>query len=280
MKRFNKIAIIGVGLIGGSIGLAIKNKRLAKTVVGICRRKVSAKAALKAKAVDIATLSYKKGLKNTDLVIIAAPVGRIVEIAEKVAKSSDGSLILTDVGSTKEKIVSHLERSMPNHIEFVGAHPMAGSEKSGVSAASKNLFKNSICIITKTKKTDEKAFNEVKTFWKKLGTSCKILSPKDHDDFISFVSHLPHVAAIALTNAANPGSLEFASTGFKDTTRIASSNPNLWHDIFIANKDALLRALSDYRAALEGIERSIKTGNTTALIDLLKRAKTIRDSLN
>ena len=280
MKLFNKVTIIGVGLIGGSIGLAIKKKKLANTVVGVCRRKISAKAALKHKAVDIATLNYKEGLKDADLVIIATPVGRIVDIAKKVAKYAKKEIILIDIGSTKEIIVKQIEKIIPRNIKFVGTHTMAGSEKSGVGAAHKELFEDSICILTKTRKTDIKAFNRVKTFWDKLGSRCKQLTPSEHDRCISFVSHLPHVVAIALTVAADPKSIQYASTGFKDTTRIASSNPSLWQDIFMTNKNALLASLDNYISTLEGLRSSIKRSDVKFLTKKLKKAKAIRDKLD
>lgn len=279
MKQFNKIAIIGVGLIGGSIGLAVKRKRIAKEVVGICRRRVSARAALKVGSVDAATLNYREGLEGADFVIIATPVGKIIDIARKVIKYANNDIVLTDVGSTKKVIVKEIEKIVPPYVKFVGSHPMAGSEKRGVEAAYGGLFKKSICIVTKTKKTNEKALDAVRRFWEKVGACCKILSPAKHDYYISFVSHLPHVAASALTVAAEPNSLRYASTGFKDTTRIAASDPFLWKDIFMTNKDALMDSLYEYRKALERIETSIKRGNLKSLTDILKRSKEIRDRL-
>lgn len=279
MKKFNKIAIIGVGLVGGSIGLAVKKKGLAKEVIGIVRRESSGEKALKFKTVDKVTLNIKEGIGGAELVIIATPVGTIIDIAKEVIKNAKNDMFLTDVGSTKEIIVKEIEKIAPSYIKFVGSHPMAGSEKSGVEYANGSLFDNAVCILTKTKNTDEKVFDAIKNFWEGLGCSLRVLSPRDHDNFIAFVSHLPHVAAVALTIAAHPDSLEYASTGFKDTTRIASSNPDLWQDIFQSNKDALSRSLYDYRMTLEGIERAIKENDTKALMEFLKKAKDIRDSI-
>jgi len=279
MKKFNRIAIVGVGLIGGSLGLAIKKNKIAKKVVGICRRKVSLKAAVKSGACDIVTLNYKKGLKGADFVIIATPVGRIVNIAKKVIKHVKSNVILTDVGSTKEIIVNRIEKIVPSHVKFVGSHPMAGSEKSGVKFAQHDLFKDSVCIVTKSKKTNKKALNTVKKFWKTIGTTSKVLSPANHDRYISFVSHLPHVAAIALTVAAESGSLEYASTGFRDTTRIASSDPLLWQDIFMTNRKSIIKSISKYKKILREIEISIKGKNKKFLRSILKKSKDIRDRL-
>jgi prephenate dehydrogenase len=276
---FNKVTIIGVGLIGGSLGLGIKKNKLAKVVAGICRRKTSAKAAVKNGVCDIVTLDYKEGLAGAELVIIASPVGKIVDIAKKVVAHTKGEVILTDVGSTKSGIVRQIEKMAPESVKFVGSHPMAGSEKNGVGFAVKNLFENSICIVTKTKKTDKKAFLAVKRFWENLGATVSVLSPEEHDARVSLVSHLPHAAAYALSGMADAKSLKFASTGFKDTTRIASSDPYLWHDIFMTNRKALLSALAGYRAALRDIEKCIRNGSSKRLIGVLKKAKGVRDKL-
>ena len=279
MARFNKIAIIGVGLIGGSIGLAVKKKKLAKQVVGICRRKISARSALRKKAVDKVTLDYKEGLKGADLVIIATPVGRVIDIAEKVIKNSEGNLILTDVGSTKEMIVKEIEKIVPSRIRFIGSHPMAGSEKNGVSSADEDLFKNSVCVVTKTGKTDNEALNKVKRFWSDIGATCRVLSPAKHDYYISFISHVPHIVAMALASSVHPDSLRYASTGFKDTTRVASSDPILWHDIFVSNAKSIKVALSRYKKILNEIEKNISGNKREALINILTRSKIIRDKL-
>jgi len=277
---FNKITVIGVGLIGGSIGLAVKRCALAKEIVGVVRRECSGKKALKYKAVDRTTLALEDGIRGADLIIIATPVGKIVDVAKDIIKHAKNEAILIDVGSTKGKVVKEIEKIAPPNIKFVGTHPMAGSEKSGVEFATDKLFDNSICIITKTKKTNPEAFSAVTKFWARMGATCEVLAPDKHDSYISFISHLPHVAAVALTIAADSGSLKYASTGFKDTTRVASSSPNLWKDIFESNKQALLGSLCEYRKALEGIERSIKKDGGASLIKHLEKAKKIRDQLN
>ena len=276
---FKKITIIGVGLIGGSIGLAAKKRKLAKEIVGVCRRESSRKKALKYKACDKATLSLKDGVRGADLVIIATPVGKIIGIAKEVMHSAGNKMILTDVGSTKEMIVKEIGGVAPERVRFVGSHPMAGSEKNSVEFADSRLFDNSICIVTKNGKTDKRAFSTVKKFWTKLGATCKELSPQKHDRYISSVSHLPHIAAVALAVTAKAGSLKFAAGGFKDTTRIASSVPGLWRDIFVSNKKALLSSLREYKKALLGIERSIKNSDQGLLSKYLEKAKKIRDRI-
>lgn len=279
MKRFNRIAIVGVGLIGGSIGLSARKKNLAREVVGICRREVSRKAALRSGACDRATLNMREGLEGSDLVIIATPIGGIVQAARKIISLTKHKMIITDVGSTKEEIVRGIERIIPERVRFVGAHPMAGSEKHGVGAAEENLFERSICILTKTDKTDTNAFNTVKKFWQALGAECRPLDPRTHDNLISYVSHLPHASACSLTVTARPESLAFASTGFKDTTRIASSEPGLWLDIFKTNKKAVLSAMEEFKSNFDRVEGALRKNDFARLARILKKAKKIRDSL-
>lgn len=279
MKKYNKIAIIGVGLLGGSIGLAVKRRKLAREVVGICRREISLRRALARGACDRVTLNFRDGIKGADLVIIATPVGKIVDMARNVIRYSDGDMILTDVGSTKADVVGRINRMVTRNIKFVGSHPMAGSEKSGVKFADGNLFKGSVCIVTKSPGTDKAALNMVMLFWKSLGAILRVLSPEEHDSYIAYISHLPHMAAAALVNSAGPKSLEYSSTGFKDTTRIASSDPELWHDIFMTNRQAVSRAVSGYSKCLSDIAKSIESNNSGALLKLLKKAKKIRDAV-
>ncbi|MDD4203285.1 MAG: prephenate dehydrogenase/arogenate dehydrogenase family protein, partial [Candidatus Omnitrophica bacterium] len=191
--RFNRIVIIGVGLIGGSIGLAVKKAGFAKEVVGLCRRKTSALKAIKAGAVDIATLNYDTALKGADLVIIATSVGQITDIARIVTQKSENKLLITDAGSTKEKIVNDIEKVVKNNknVTFVGSHPMAGSEKTGVLYAAEDLFNDSICIITPTKNTDNKSVTKIKGFWHALGCKCKTIDPVTHDKLVCQISHIP-----------------------------------------------------------------------------------------
>ena len=280
MAMFNKIVIIGVGLIGGSIGLAVKKQRLAKEVVGICRRPSSCRKALHKKACDIATMDYNEGLRNADFVIIATPVGKIIDIAKDVINNSAGDMILIDVGSTKEILVKEIEKITPKRIKFIGTHPMAGSEKSGVQVASAGLFRNSICIITKTKNSDNKAVSLVKKFWEKLGVRCLFLSPLKHDYYMSFASHLPHAVCMALAATVSPDIIKYTSTGFKDSTRIALSDPHLWKDIFMTNRIALLKAIRKYKHILGRFEKSIRMKDSKKLMSILERAKRTRDMVS
>jgi len=279
MKKLRKIAIIGVGLMGGSIGLAVRRKGIAREIVGICRRQVSARRALEAKACDKVTLDFHAGLDGADFVIIATPVGKISRMAEKIAKYAPKDAIVTDVGSTKGFIVNNIERILPEHIKFVGSHPMAGSEKTSVLNADEDLFNNSLCIVTKTKNTEKAALSEVKGFWQALGARTVILSPKMHDVNIAFASHLPHVVSSVLARSLDKENLRYVSTGFKDTTRIAASDPQLWQDIFMTNREFVLKAIRKYRVKLYEFEKQLSSKKGRELNRFLRKAKSVRDKL-
>ncbi len=280
MKMFNKVAIIGVGLIGGSLGLAIKKKKLAKEVIGVTSRKASLSAAKARGAIHKGTLNFKHAVKDADLVIVATPVKMIPGIIRIISPSLKKGCIVTDVGSTKQEIVTKIEKQLPKNIYFVGGHPLAGREKRGVSAARAGLFENTICILTPTPKTNQNALAKTKRFWKELGASSVSLLPSEHDKILSQVSHLPHLVVAALVSSVDPKSLKFASTGFKDTTRIAAGDAVIWRDVCLSNKKAIIKAIDKFTSNLSGLRKSIAKGDKQALARSFKRAKKLRDSLD
>ncbi|MDD5440082.1 MAG: prephenate dehydrogenase/arogenate dehydrogenase family protein, partial [Candidatus Omnitrophica bacterium] len=204
-------------------------------------------------------------------------VGSEVSVAEKVCKIAKGDAIMFDVGSTKGMIVKEIDKIVPPSLNFVGTHPMAGSEKSGVESARANLFEESLCLITKSKKTDARALKKVKKFWESLGAACIVMTPDNHDRHIASVSHLPHLVAFTLLRAVDPESLPYAANGFKDATRIGASDPRMWHDIFMSNKAAILKALTGYKKNLALLERMITKGYSKRLVGILSASKAIRD---
>ncbi len=266
-------------MIGGSIGLKAKKNNIAGKIVGISRREISAKKARRLRVVDISTTNIKIGLQDADLVIIAAPIAKIPIILKKIKKYCKKNSIIIDVGSVKKNIVSYAEKTLKKELKFVGTHPMAGSEKSGAEHADANLFANAVCIITKTKKTDGKAIKKVKLFWKRLGARCIELTPEAHDGYISLASHLPHVAAYALclmlTNKRQ--ALRLISGGFKDTTRIASSDPGLWSDILIDNREHVTSAIERYIGILRQFKTFVKKKDVKKLRNFISKAKNIKD---
>ena len=276
---FKRVTIIGLGLIGGSLGLVIKEKHLAKEIVGVSRRRSTIRRALSIRAVDVVTLDVKKAIRDADLVILAVPVLKIIDIGRLISRYLKKGAIVTDAGGTKKDIVKNVESILPRTVNFVGAHPLAGSEKSGVIYADKDLFKDAYCILTKTNRTNLKALSKVKRFWDKLGMKVEIMSPERHDRLISRLSHLPHTVAVSLCNACDKLNLHLAAGGFKDTTRIASGNPELWKDIFITNKKNIIKDIRILKKELSKIEAALKTSNASELLKLFERAKDIRDSL-
>ena len=282
MKLFNKVTIIGVGLIGGSIGLGIKNRHLAKEVIGVFRRKSTLKKALKYRAVDRGVMSVEDGVKDSDLIILATPVHLIPKLVKDVMKYAKKGAVITDAGSTKKWIVDNVEnmRKSSRPVFFVGSHPMAGSEHAGVEFARRDLMEGSPCIVTRTRKTDKRAIVRVINFWKALGAKVKVTSPESHDRSVAMISHLPHLVAFSLAGTVPMGDIALAAEGFKDTTRVASSDPALWADIFLSNKKELLKAGRAFDKYYNKIAKAIAKGDYSAITRLMKTAKNKRDKFS
>lgn len=279
MRLFNRVTIIGLGLIGGSLALAIKEKKLAKEIVGVSRRKSTIDKAIRSKIVDFATLDLKDGVRDSDFVIITTPVFKIADIAKRIAPFLKKDAVITDAGSTKKYIVSSIEKTGLKNIYFIGSHPVAGSEKSGIMTADKDLFKGAYCILTETKNANPKILNKVKKFWERLGMKTKVMSPEVHDKLLSKISHLPHAVSVSLVNCVGRKGIKLAAGGFRDTTRIASGEPELWRDIFFTNRDNLIKDIGILKKELFKIETALKNNNSRDLLKMLSKAKSIRDSL-
>jgi len=279
MSLFKRVTIIGLGLIGGSLGLAIKEKRLAGEIVGVSRRRSTIQRARALRVVDRTTLDLRKGVRDSDFIIVAAPVLKIIDILTSISRYLKKGAIITDVGSTKNAIVRDVERVLPDGVDFVGGHPLAGSELSGVAYSDKDLFKGAYCILTKTPRTNARALTKVGKFWTKLGMETEVMSPERHDRVISMLSHLPHAVAVAVSNTCGKRELDLAAGGFKDATRIASGSPLLWRDIFVTNRDNIARDIKVFKKELSKIELALKNNDSAWLLRLLKKAKAVRDSI-
>lgn len=275
MKLFKKVAIVGTGLIGGSIGLAIKKKKLADRVVGMSRHK---KNLLLAKQRGIIDSGSKNPdiIKGADLVIIALPVYAIMKFAPIISRIAGKDCIVTDVGSTKKEIVETLERLFPN---YLGSHPLSGSEKRGAINAQSNLFEDTLCILTPTKNTKRHVLKKLERFWKILGAKVIFLSPESHDRALSFVSHLPHVAAFSLIESIPKKYLRFSPESLKDATRIAASDSELWADIFLSNRKNMLKTISLLQKKLSRIKHAINKKEKALLNKILKEAQIKRKNL-
>jgi prephenate dehydrogenase len=280
MQNFKKIAIVGVGLIGGSIGLAIRTRRFPCKVIGIGRRKTSLDKAVQKSAIDKGTLNIKAGVMDADLIIIATPVDQVKEKIIESARYAKKGAIIIDVNSTKQDIVTIAEHHLPKEVFFVGTHPMAGSEKSGVTSSEPGLFNDTVCIITPTKHTDKDALGKISAFWEFLGAKVKYMSAKTHDTIVARVSHLPHILSYVLCNTVSAKELAVAGSGFKDATRIAKSSSEMWEEIFLQNQKSVLKAITLYEKNLRAIKSDIARKNKQGLSEKLRTAMRRRANLD
>ena len=278
-----RLAIVGVGLLGGSIALAARAHGLAREIVGIGRDRARLEAPLRAGAVDRVTTDLVSGVSDADLVVLAANVLANEELLAAAWPSVAPSAVVTDVGSTKRGIVAVAGRlAVESPRRFVGSHPMAGSEKSGYAVARADLFQGATVIVTPTDASEPAAVKAVTTFWEAVGGRVSALDPDTHDQIVAAISHLPHVAAWALVDAVarfEPAALGFAARGFKDTTRIAAADPAMWTEILLGNREAIVASLAAFRGALGDVERLIVAGDRRGIETLLARLKTQRETL-
>lgn len=275
MRLFNKVVIIGTGLIGGSLGLALKKRKLASQIIGLSRHQKNVRLAKNSGAIDCIGSSLEV-VKDADLVILATPINAIIGIALKIAKKIKKDCIVIDVGSTKELVVSKVSRFIAN---FVGCHPLSGSEKKGVANLQEGIFKNSICVITPTAKTNKKILHKVSLLWRKLGSQVVILSAKDHDRILAFTSHLPHAVAFSLIGCIPEKFLSLSSGGLRDSTRISGSDANLWSEVFLSNRRNLLVSLSSFQTKLAALKLALGNKNKIILTQILLSAKDKREKL-
>jgi len=287
--HFKQVAIIGVGLIGGSLGMILRRKALAGHVVGVGRRVENLRTAVELGAIDRYVTDPKDGVHGADLVILATPVDTYDRHLKEWAHCLAPGTIVSDVGSVKGTLVERSEAAMPAGVYFVGAHPIAGKEKTGVAAGSDQLFEGARCILTPTKQTDPQALERIKQLWEETGSILLTMDPHAHDQILGAVSHLPHVAAFALMNALadlrdhQMPALDLAGHsggGLRDTTRIAASSSEMWRDIFLWNRDNLVSFIDGYERALEKLKQLIKTGDAAGIEQALERAKGEREKLN
>ncbi len=278
MKHWDTVAIVGVGLIGGSIGLDLLAQKSARRVIGIGRRAESLAAAKRVGAVTETTLDLAQGAAEAELVIVCTPVGRIVEDVLAVAKAAKPGTIITDVGSTKRSIVRGLEGKLPAGVMFVGSHPIAGSEKSGPEAAMRSLFQDRVTVVTPAAEVTAEV-ETVTAFWKSLGSRVVEMSPEAHDQALAATSHVPHVVASALASVTPVEYLELSAGGWRDTTRIAASDGSLWQQILDDNRTEVLAALDRLRGRLDEFRQAIEARDAAGLERLWNQGRERRASL-
>jgi prephenate dehydrogenase len=278
---FGKVCIIGVGLIGGSLAGIIKTKGLAGEVVGVGRGRENLETARTTGLVDSFTHDARKGVAGADLVVLCCPVGKFEEVARGIKPYLADNAIVTDVGSVKGGLVGNLDDIFHLKARFVGAHPIAGSERAGSAAADMKLFEGAKLIVTPTSRTDPEALEAVVALWEETGASIVRMDPDEHDRVFALVSHLPHVAAYAMVSAVagmDGGSkaIGFAAGGFRDFTRIAASPADVWRDICLLNGPKILGALDRYQEELWKLRELIEKGDGEGLEREFDRARSIR----
>jgi prephenate dehydrogenase len=279
----NRVAIIGLGLMGGSLGLALKN-RGGVQVVGSARRPETRKMALSMGAVDSACEDPSEALKGSDVVVFCTPVCSIPEIARQCKKAFDPRTIVTDVGSTKGILVSEMDDVLRGtDVIFVGSHPMAGSEKTGIESARRDLYGAALVALTPSAHTPAWAIQEISAMWKGVGARVLEVAPGKHDELVARTSHLPHLvsALLALTAGREfPEHVaEFCGPGFRDTTRIAGGSPEMWQDIVRTNRNAILAELAEYRQKLDALTTCIQQGDDDGVRRFLSDAQSSRRQL-
>jgi prephenate dehydrogenase len=281
--QFPKISIIGVGLLGGSIGLAVQRRKLAREVAGFVRRAASLKDCERAGAVDYTTTDLLAAVSNADLVILCTPLAQMRSLTEQLLPALKRGAIVTDVGSVKAEVVRELDALLKKSgAHFVGSHPMAGGEKMGVRAAKADLFVNAACVITPSKNSNRAAVGKVEKFWKALGAWTLRLDAAQHDLVVSRSSHLPHVVAAALAGLVlDPrqpkAQAALCATGFRDTTRIASGSPEMWRDIVLANRKNVSQSMDAFIAELKQFQAALKKSDGDAVEKFFATAKVRRD---
>jgi prephenate dehydrogenase len=276
------VALVGTGLIGGSIGLALR--RSGVPVVGFDDDAARGDAALEAGAVDELAPDLESAVAGVDLTVVAVPVGKVAEVV--VGALDAGVGLVTDVGSVKAPVVAAVEAARPDAAaRYVGGHPMAGSEQEGLAGASADLFVGATWVLTPTGRTDPAVFAELRSWVTGFGAEAIAVAPELHDALVAVVSHVPQLAASTLMNVANRGSdehavlLRLAAGGFRDMTRIASSHPAIWPDICVANRDAIVTALDEYLASLMRVRAMVASGDRDSLLGVLQSARAARRNL-
>jgi prephenate dehydrogenase len=274
MLPFSRIVIIGVGLIGGSLGLAVKKRRLAENVIGIGHNAERLQTALRLGAVDQAAEHIDEAMMaGAELVIVATPVSLVADFVQQAASVVQNALI-TDAGSTKEKICSRFQQTaLPNSCRFIGSHPIAGSEKSGVQYADADLFENRLAVITPTDSSTDRDIDSLTQFWRSLGSQTVCLPPAKHDRILARTSHLPHLLSSLLADRLQPQDAEYIGTGYESMTRLASGQPGIWRDIIADNADAIVEAVRDYENALHHLRETIEQGDWESIVQFLENAK-------
>ena len=281
--RINKLVIIGVGLIGGSFALALKKAKVVGHVVGVGRTRKNLNIALKLGVIDEASPDAALAVRDADMVLIGTPVGQMADVMKAIAPNLGPKTIITDGGSTKQDVIACARKHLGEHFaRFVPAHPMAGTEHSGAAAAFAELYRGRKVILVPQRETSARAVSQVRAAWVACGANVVRLQAHEHDEILAAVSHLPHVVAFALMGMLAKRKdarrvLGFSAGGLRDTVRISGSSPEMWRDIFLANRAALLAAVGEYSIEIKNMRLALKAGNGDALQAMFERARDARE---
>jgi prephenate dehydrogenase len=283
--HFNKVTIIGVGLIGGSLAKVMRTQRIAGEIHGAGRSRETLERAIKLGVIDHMGQSSSNAVEHADLVVLATPVGTFETIVREIAHHLKKGSVLTDVGSVKGDLVRTIEGLLPAGVHYVPSHPIAGREKHGVEAATDTLFQGAKCIITPTERTDVGALDAIRELWTAAGMNVVTMGPEQHDHIFAAVSHLPHAAAYAMVgtvaefSAGAENYMAFSGAGFRDFTRIAASSPEMWRDICLLNGKNILEMIEHYQFALNKIRKAIKHSDGARLERIFSEASDLRKGL-
>ncbi|MBB5574116.1 MULTISPECIES: prephenate/arogenate dehydrogenase family protein [Rhizobium] len=284
--QFDRIALIGIGLIGSSIAHDIKRLGLAKEVVVSTRSAETLKRAEELKLGDRYTPSSAEAVRDADLVIVSVPVGASGSVAAEISAHLKPGAIVTDVGSTKASVIAQMQPHMPGNVHFIPGHPIAGTEKSGPDAGFAGLFEGRWCIFTPVPGTDEAAIKRLRRFWESLGSRVDEMDAAHHDKVLAIVSHLPHLIAYNIVGTADDLEtvtesevIKYSASGFRDFTRLAASDPTMWRDVCLHNRDAILEMLARFSEDLAYLQRAIRWGEGDKIFDLFTRTRAIRRSI-
>ncbi|WP_297326047.1 prephenate dehydrogenase/arogenate dehydrogenase family protein [Nitrosomonas sp.] len=286
ITALNKLVIIGVGLIGGSFALALRNAGLAKHIVGVGRSRQNMQCALERGVIDEIATDMTSALHNADLVLLAMPVGQTAHIMAQIAPHLQANTIITDVGSTKQDVIAAARHHLPmqNRHHFVPGHPIAGTEHSGAQAAQADLYVNKHVILTHLPETSSDAVAQVSQLWQACGAQVSIMPADEHDRILAATSHLPHLLAFTMMNHLNHSTsdleniLRFAGSGLRDFTRIASSSPEMWRDICLANRESLLKQIDGYQNELSTLQEMLRNNEGETLEKAFSQARDVREN--
>lgn len=284
--HFERVALIGLGLIGGSLGHAMKRGGLARHIAGYARSEATRQRAHEIGFIDSAHASAAEAVKDADLVVVCTPVGALGGIAAEIEPHLKKGAILTDVGSVKLAVIRDMGPHVPEGVHFIPGHPIAGTEQSGPDAGFAELFDGRWCILTPVPGTDQGAIDRLSAFWTACGSKVDVMEPKHHDLVLAIVSHLPHIIAYNIVGTASDLEtvtqsevIKYSASGFRDFTRLAASDPTMWRDVCLNNKEPILEMLARFSEDLTALQRAIRWGDGDKLFDLFTRTRAIRRSI-